>query len=74
MKVKISEYMRLLLIYEDFDVEEVKSELPKLFPNAKSIEVTTCEGHWLEVLVDETYYTVHVEGDVKDGKICEERL
>ena len=74
MKVKISDYMRLLLIYEDFDVEEVKSELPKLFPNAKSIEVTTCEGHWLEVLVDGTYYTVHVEGDVKDGKICEERL
>ena len=74
MKVKMSKFVKYLLIYSDFDVEEVKSTLPELFPNAKSVEVTTCEDHWLEVLVDGQYYTVNVTCDVKDGKIYEERL
>ena len=74
MNVEISKDMEYQLEYADFDVEEVKSVLPELFPDAKSIEVTDCEDHWLEVLVDEKYYTVNAKGDVKDGKIYEGRM
>ena len=74
MKVEISKDMEWQLEYADFDVEEVKSTLPELFPNAKSIEVTYCEDNWLEVLVDEKYYSVHVTGDVKDGKLYEGKM
>ena len=74
MNVKISKDMELQLEYAAWDIMELKNELPKLFPNAKSIEVTDCEDDWLEVLVDEKDYTVDVTGYVKDGKIYEGRL
>lgn len=74
MNVKISRGMKWRLEYADFDVEEVKLIVPELFPNAKSIEVTDCEDNWLEVLVDEKYYTVNATGYVKDGKIYEGRM
>ena len=74
MNVKISKDMELQLEYAAWDIMELKHELPKLFPNAKSIEVTDCENDWLEVLVDEKYYTVNVTGYVKDGKIYEDRM
>ena len=74
MNVKISKDMELQLEYAAWDITELKQELPKLFPNAKSIEVTDCENDWLEVLVDEKYYTVNVTGYVKDGKIYEDRM
>ena len=74
MRVEISKDMEYQLEYADFDVEEVKSVLPELFPDAESIEVTDCEDHWLEVLVDEKYYTINAIGDVKDGKIYEGRM
>ena len=74
MRVEISKDMEYQLEYADFDVEEVKSVLPELFPDAKSIEVTDCEDHWLEALVDEKYYTINAIGDVKEGKICEGRM
>ena len=69
MKVEINELMEYTLQYADFDVEEIRLVMPELFPGAKSIKVTDCEDDWLEVLVDERYYTVHVTGDIKDGKI-----
>ena len=59
MRVEISKDMEYQLEYADFDVEEVKLVLPELFPDAKSIEVTDCEDHWLEALVDEKYYTIN---------------
>lgn len=74
MNVEISKDMEWQLEYADFDVEEVKSVLPELFPDAKSIEVTDCEDNWLEALVDEKYYTINAIGDVKDGKIYEGRM
>ena len=74
MKVKISKDMEWQLEYAEFDVEEVKSVLPELFPDAKSIEVTDCEDHWLEALVDEKYYTINAIGYVKDGRIYEGRM
>lgn len=74
MKVEISKDVEWQLEYADFDVEEVKSTLPELFQNAKSIKVTYCEDNWLEVLVDEKYYSVHVTGDVKDGKLYEGKM
>ena len=74
MNVEISKDMEWQLEYADFDVEEVKSVLPELFPDAKSIEVTDCEDNWLEALVDEKYYTVNAIGYVKDGKIYEGRM
>ena len=74
MNVKISKDTELQLEYADWDITELKHVLPKLFPNAKSIDVTDCEDNWLEVLVDEKYYTVNVTGYVKDGKIYEGRM
>ena len=74
MNVEISKDMEYQLEYADFDVEEVKSVLPELFPDAKSIEVTDCEDNWLEALVDEKYYTINAAGYVKDGKIYEGRM
>lgn len=74
MKVMISNDTECQLEYADFDVEEVRTCLPTLFPNAKSIEVKDCEDYWLEVLVDEKYYTIHVTGDVKEGKLYEGRM
>ena len=74
MKVEISKDMEWQLEYAEFDVEEVKSVLPELFPDAKSIEVTDCEDNWLEALVDEKYYTINSIGYVKDGKIYEGRM
>ena len=74
MKVEISKDMEWQLEYAEFDVEEVKSVLPELFPDAKSIEVTDCEDNWLEALVDEKYYTINAIGYVKDGKIYEGRM
>ena len=74
MNVKISKDMELQLEYAAWDITELKHELPELFPNAKSIEVTDCEDNWLEVLVDEKYYTVNVTGYVKDGKIYKGRI
>ena len=74
MNVKISKSMKYQLEYAAWDIMELKHELPKLFPNAKSIEVTAAEDDWLEVLVDEKYYTVDVTGYVKDGKIYEGRM
>ena len=71
MNVKISKDTEYQLEYASWDITELKHELPKLFPNAKSIEITDCEDDWLEVLVDEKYYTVNVTGYVKDGKIYE---
>ena len=74
MNVKISKDTELQLEYAAWDITELKHELPKLFPNAKLIEVTDCEDDWLEVLVDEKYYTVNVTGYVKDGKIYKGRM
>ena len=74
MNVEISKDMEYQLEYADIDVEEVKSALPELFPDAKSIEVTDCEDHWLEALVDEKYYTINAIGYVKDGRIYEGRM
>ena len=74
MRVEISKDMEWQLEYADFDVEEVKSVLPELFPDAKSIEVTDCEDNWLEALVDKKYYTINAIGYVKDGKIYEGRM
>ena len=74
MNIKISKDMELQLEYAAWDIAELKHELPKLFPNAKLIEVTDCEDDWLEVLVDEKYYTVNVTGYVKDGKIYKGRM
>ncbi len=74
MNVEISKDMEYQLEYADFDVEEVKSVLPELFPDAKCIEVTDCEDNWLEALVDEKYYTINAIGYVKDGKIYEGRM
>ena len=74
MNVKISKDMEYQLEYADWDITELKHELPKLFSNAKSIEVTDCEDNWLEVLVDEKYYTVNATSYVKDGKIYEGRM
>ena len=74
MNVKISRDTKYQLEYADWDITELEHELPKLFPNAKSIEVTDCEDNWLEVLVDEKYYTVNATGYVKDGKIYEGRM
>ena len=73
MNVKISKRMKWQLEY-DWDVEEVKSALPKLFPKAKSIKVTDCKDDWLEVLVDETYYSVNAIGYIKEGKLCEVKM
>ena len=74
MNVKISKDTKCQLEYAAWDITELKHELPNLFPNAKSIEVTDCEDNWLEVLVDETYNTVNATGYVKDGKIYEGRM
>ena len=74
MNVKISKDTKCQLEYAAWDITELKHELPNLFPNAKSIEVTDCEDNWLEVLVDEKYYTVNATGYVKDGKIYEGRM
>ena len=74
MNVKISKDTKYPLEYAAWDITELKHELPNLFPNAKSIEVTDCEDNWLEVLVDEKYYTVNATGYVKDGKIYEGRM
>ena len=74
MNVKISRDTEYQLEYAAWDITELKHELPKLFPNAKSIEVTDCEDNWLEVLVDEKYYTVNATDYVKDGKIYEGRI
>ena len=74
MNVKISKDTEYQLEYAAWDIMELKNELPKLFPNAKSIEVTDCEDDWLEVLVDEKYYAVNVTSYVKDGKIYEGRM
>lgn len=69
MIVKISKLMNITLKYSDFDVEEVKSTLPKLFPDARIIKLTYCEDNWLEVLVDGEYYTINATGDIIDGKV-----
>ena len=74
MNVKMSKDTKCQLEYAAWDITELKHELPNLFPNAKSIEVTDCEDNWLEVLVDEKYYTVNATGYVKDGKIYEGRM
>ena len=74
MNVKISKNTEQQLEYAAWDITELKHELPNLFPNAKSIEVTDCEDLWLEVLVDEKYYTISVTGYIKNGKIYECRM
>lgn len=74
MTVEISKLMNVSLEHADFDVEEVKSTLPELFPDAKSIKVTDCEDNWLEVLVDDEYYTISVTGEVVNGKIYKGRM
>lgn len=74
MIVKISKDIQASLEYAFFDVEEVKSTIPELFPDAKSIKVTDCEDNWLEVLVDDEYYTISVTGNILDGKIYKGRM
>lgn len=68
MNVKISRDMRWQLEYAAWDITELKNELPKLFPNAKSIKITDCEDNLLQVLADKKYYTVNAAGYIIDGK------
>lgn len=68
MNIKISKDTEQQLEYADWDITELKRVLPKLFQNAKSIEVTDCEDNLLQVLADEKYYTVNAAGYIIDGK------
>lgn len=57
-KVIISENVGFELGYFYWDTVELEQELPKAFPNAKTIEVTDCEDNYIEVKVDEEYYVL----------------
>ena len=63
-KITINEEMENTLIYFDWDATELEQELPKIFPNANSIEVTDCEPNCLEVNVDGEYFVLDVEGKI----------
>lgn len=58
-KVIISKDTEEQLTYFNWDVTELKQELPKEFPNSNSIEVTDCEISYIEVNVDGEYYVLN---------------
>jgi hypothetical protein len=64
IKVIISKDMEWQLEYSDWDIDEMKQELPKAFPGAKVIEVTDCELSYLEVNIDGEYFVLDVEGTI----------
>lgn len=70
IKVIISEDTEEQLAYFDWDIDEMKQELPKAFPDAKVIEVTDCELDCIEVNIDGEYFLLDVECTIiKHGRM-----
>lgn len=69
VKVIMSEEDAAELVYMDWDVEETKMVLPKLFPNATSIKyITAIDYDSIIVSVDGKRYEVSFDGNVTECK------
>lgn len=58
-----SEYIKFMASYADWDIEEIKTELPKQFPNAESIIITSIQPEMLYASVDGTDYAITPTGE-----------
>ena len=50
--------------YADWDMEEIKTMLPTIFPNAKEIVITSIEPETMYVTVDGIEYEVTPDGEI----------
>lgn len=67
MKILINEENIAELVYMDWDVEETKMLLQKLFPNATTIEyVVAIDYYSIIVSVDGQRYEVTCDGIIKE--------
>lgn len=58
-----NEYTKWMANYADWDIEEIKTELPKQFPNAESIIITSIQPEMLYATVDGTDYAITPTGE-----------
>ena len=52
--------------YADWDLEEVKTILPTMFPNAKDITIDSFEPETMYVTVDGKSYAITPDGEIID--------
>lgn len=62
-----NEYVKQRAAYAGWDFEEIKTELPKQFPNAESIIIVGIESEMLYVTVDGTDYAISPDGECSLG-------
>lgn len=58
-----NEYVNYMASYAGWDIEEIKTELPKQFPNAESIIITSIQPEMLYASVDGTDYAITPTGE-----------
>lgn len=58
-----NENVKCMASYADWDIEEIKTELPKQFPNAESIIITYIKPEMLYATVDGTDYAITPTGE-----------
>jgi hypothetical protein len=65
MEIEVSEKMKAALsTYTSWDLDEIKTILPTIFPNAKCIQIVGCDYHYVTIGVDDKRYLLNVEGQV----------
>lgn len=58
-----NENVKYMASYADWDIEEIKTELPKQFPNAECIIITSIQPEMLYATVDGTDYAISPNGE-----------
>lgn len=58
-----NENVKYMASYAYWDIEEIKTDLPKQFPNAESIIITSIQPEMLYATIDGTDYAISPDGE-----------